>query len=166
MLKSKLKESQKLNFNRKDNYINTSKCQRSTMYDNIRFKDKMPKKNLPELRLTKIKIRSESENENEFRGKNINNTNSQIAYKTTTRQLAKKQKSQSLIKRTDFMFPKIKNYTNNGCKNYNTVNEFENNMIITNYNYNGGNNNAKKNIIHSTRNSNTKGLNTVNSNNV
>ena len=165
MLKSKLKESQKLNFNRKDNYINTSKCQRSTLYDNIRFIDKMPKRNLPELRLTKIKIRSESENENEFRGKNINNTNSQVAYKTTTRQLAKKQKSQSLIKRTDFMFPKIKNSTNNGFKNYNTFNDFENNMIITNYNYFGGNNNTKKNIIHSTRNSKTKGLHVGNSNN-
>ena len=124
MLKSKIKELQKLNYTRKDNYINTSKCQRSTMYDNIRFKDKMPKKNLPELRLTKIKIRSESENENELRGKKVNNTNSQISYKTSTHQLTKKQKSQSSIKK-EFMFPKIKNSSNNCFYNYNTFNDFE-----------------------------------------
>ena len=149
MLKTKIKELQKLNSTRKDNYINTSKCQRSTMYDNIRFMDKIPKKNLPELRLTKIKIRSESENENELRGKNINNTNSQIAYKTATHQLTKKQKSQSSLKK-EFMFPKIKNSSNNNFNNYNTFNDFENNMIITNCNYFGGNGNVKKKNINST----------------
>ena len=166
----------------KDNFFNNkfSQNKKTTKHENIKFLDKIPKKNLPELRLTKLKIRPGTNPETE------NNEQNKISRKTGLKYaplIPKIQKNHALVKKTELMFPKIKNATNN-----NFYNEQEHNMIITNYNNNYlyRNNNTinntinnntinnkasmKRKNIHSTRNAKNKtlygtyGINNLNNN--
>jgi len=80
MLKNKLKDFQKINPNLKDNLSNNIKYQsikKIGNIDNAKIPEKVPKKNLPELKLMKLKSRLEYDTENDYRGKSINNINIQ-----------------------------------------------------------------------------------------
>ena len=148
----------------KDNFINNkySQNRKAIMYENIKFLDKMPKKNFPELRLTKIKSRPGTNPEAEH-----NDQNNRINRKTGLKYaplIPKVQKNHSLVKKTELMFPKIKNSTTNN--NFYNEQQIQNNMIITNYNnnflYSNNNNNNKTSFqrknFHSTRNTKNKTL--------
>ena len=113
MLKNKL---QKITPNLKDNITNNIKYQgmKKMTNDNMKTQEKTQKKNLPEIKLAKIKTKPDSDSENEHRGRNINNTNIQLNNKNL---LNKKKKSHSLMKKNDLVFPKINN---------NNINEFDN----------------------------------------
>ena len=109
MLKNKLKDLQKLNI--KENLVNNIKYQgikKLTNADNMKIPEKIPKKNLPELKLTKLKSRPDSESENDTRGKSINNNYMPINQKNPL----KKKKSRSLMKKKELVFPKITNILN------------------------------------------------------
>ena len=116
MLKNKL---QKITPSLKDNIANNIKYQgmkKITNTDNMKTQEKIQKKNLPEIKLAKIKTKSDSESENEQRGRNINNTNMQL---NNNNLLNKKKKSHSLMKKKELVvFPKINNNNN--------INEFDN----------------------------------------
>ena len=162
----------------KDNFFNNkySQNRKTIMYENIKFLDKMPKKNFPELRLTKIKSRPGTNPETEH-----NDQNNKISRKTGLKYaplIPKIQKNHALVKKTELMFPKIKNSSTNN--NFNNEQQLQNNMIITNYNnnflYNNYNNNSNKasfqrKNFHSTRNTKNKtlygtyGVNNININN-
>ena len=162
----------------KDNFFNNkySQNRKTIMYENIKFLDKMPKKNFPELRLTKIKSRPGTNPETEQNGQN-----NKISRKTGLKYaplIPKIQKNHALVKKTELMFPKIKNSSTNN--NFNNEQQLQNNMIITNYNnnflYNNYNNNSNKasfqrKNFHSTRNTKNKtlygtyGVNNININN-
>ena len=117
MLKKKL---QKITPNLKDNIANNIKYQgmkKITNIDNMKTQEKIQKKNLPEIKLAKIKTKSDSESENEQRGRNINNTNMQLNTNNNNL-LNKKKKSHSLMKKKEVVFPKINNNNN--------INEFDN----------------------------------------
>ena len=117
MLKNKFKDLQKINPNLKDNITNNIKYQgikKMTNVDNMKIPEKISKKNLPELKLTKLKTRPDTESENEYRGKSINNINIQLNSKNPSN-LMRKKKSHSLMKKKELVFPKINN----------NVNEFE-----------------------------------------
>ena len=113
MLKNKLKEFQKINPNLKDNITHNIKYQtikKMTNFDNAKIPEKLQKKNLPELKLIKLKSRLDYDSENEYRGKSINNINiQQLNVKTN---LPKKKKSRSLMKKNEIVFPKINNNLN------------------------------------------------------
>jgi len=49
-----------------------------TNIDNIKIQEKIQKKNLSEIILSKLKTKPDSESENKQRGRNINNTNMQL----------------------------------------------------------------------------------------
>ena len=111
MFKNKLKDIQKINPNIKDNITNNIKYQgnkKIANIDNKKIQEKIQKKNLPELKLTKIKTRPDTESENEYRGKSINNTNIQLNVKKHTSN-SRKKKSHSLMKKNELVFPKINN---------------------------------------------------------
>ena len=81
-----------------------------TNFDNAKIPEKLQKKNLPELKLIKLKSRLDYDSENEYRGKSINNINiQQLNVKTN---LPKKKKSRSLMKKNELVFPKINNNLN------------------------------------------------------
>ena len=110
MLINKLKDLQKINSSFKDNIPNSIKYQGIKKFvniDNMKMQEKT-KKNLPELKLTKLKKRPDTEFENDYRGKSINNTNIQLNVKKHQNH-SKKQKSHSLMKKNDIIFPKISN---------------------------------------------------------
>ena len=113
MLKNKLKEFQKINPNLKDNITHNIKYQtikKMTNFDNAKIPEKLQKKNLPELKLIKLKSRLDYDSENEYRRKSINNINiQQLNVKTN---LPKKKKSRSLMKKNELVFPKINNNLN------------------------------------------------------
>ena len=117
MLKNKLKDLQRISPKLKDNITTNIKYQgikkMTNNIDNMKIPEKI-KKNLPELKLTKIKNRPDTESENEYRGKSINNTNNQLNSKNPSN-ASKKKKSHSLMKMNELVFPKINN----------NVNEFE-----------------------------------------
>ena len=157
-----MKDFQNMNPILKDNFFNNKYPQnrKTIIHENIKFLDKVPKKNLPELRLTKLKIRPISNPETENTGQSKISTKTGLKYAPLN---PKNQNNHSLIKKTELMFPKIKNATNN-----NFYIEQDRNMIITNYNNNlihnskSLNNNyktsSKRKNIHSTRNAKTKTL--------
>ena len=119
MIKNKLKDLQKINPNLKDNITNNIKYQgikKMVNIDNMKIPEKIQKKNLPELKLTKLKTRPDTEAEIEYRGKSINNTNIQLNAKNQ-QNLGRKKKSHSLMKKNDLVFPKINNNNN--------INEYE-----------------------------------------
>ena len=159
-----MKEFQNINPVLRDNFFGNKFPQnkRTIINENIKFLEKVPKKNLPELKLTKLalKIRPGSDPETEY------NTLNKISRKTGLKYvpiIPKIQKNHALIKKTELMFPKIKNSLNNN-PTYGSS-ELEQNMIVTNYNNNNNylSNNinnykssSKRKNIHSTRNAKTK----------
>ena len=138
MLKNKLKDFQKINPNLKDNLTNNIKYQtikKIGNIDNAKIPEKVPKKNLPELKLMKLKSRLEYDTENDYRGKSINNINiQQLNVKTN---LPKKKKSRSLMKKNELVFPK----KNNNNNNFNDVDIFDKKFPMLNTNNNGNINN-------------------------
>ena len=144
MLKNKLKDFQKINPNLKDNITHNAKYQtikKLTNFDNAKTQEKIPKKNLPELKLIKLKSRLDYDTENDYRGKSINNINiQQLNVKTN---IPKKKKSRSLMKKNELVFPKINNNNNN---NINEIDIFEKrfSMLNNNNNLNNINNLNKK----------------------
>ena len=132
MLKNKLKEFQKINPNLKDNITHNIKYQtikKMTNFDNAKIPEKLQKKNLPELKLIKLKSRLDYDSENEYRGKSINNINiQQLNVKTN---LPKKKKSRSLMKKNELVFPKINNNLNEydvSDKRFSLLNNNNNNI--------------------------------------
>ena len=145
-----MKEFHKVNPTLKENFINSKYPQsRRTMIENAKFLDKIPKKNLPELRLTKTKVRPGSDPELEHNRQNKISTKTGLKYSPL---IPKFQKNHALVKKTELMFPKIKNGTTN---NFN--NEHDRNMIVTNYNNNNRASSKRKNI-HSQRNTKNRNL--------
>ena len=138
MLKNKLKDFQKINPNLKDNLTNNIKYQtikKIGNIDNAKIQEKVPKKNLPELKLMKLKSRLEYDSENDYRGKSINNINiQQLNVKTN---IPKKKKSRSLMKKNELVFPKI----NNNNNNFNDIDIFDKKFPMLNTNNNGNINN-------------------------
>ena len=70
MLKSKLKDFQKINSNLKDNLTSNIKYQplkKITNVDNTKIQEKIPKKNLPELKLMKKISKREYDTENDYK---------------------------------------------------------------------------------------------------
>ena len=133
MLKNKLKDIQKINPNIKDNITHNIKYQtikKMTNFDNAKIPEKLQKKNLPELKLIKLKSRLDYDSENEYRGKSINNINiQQLNVKTN---LPKKKKSRSLMKKNELVFPKINNNLNEydvSDKRFSLLNNNNNNNI-------------------------------------
>ena len=144
MLKNKLKEFQKINPNLKDNITHNIKYQtikKMTNFDNAKIPEKLQKKNLPELKLIKLKSRLDYDSENEYRGKSINNINiQQLNVKTN---LPKKKKSRSLMKKNELVFPKINNNLNEYDVSDKRFSLLNNNNNISNLN-NLSNLNKKK----------------------
>ena len=144
-----MKEFQNWNPILKDNYFNNKYTQnkRAIIHENMKFLDNVPKKNLPELKLTKIKMR-------QFNSETEHNDNNKITIKTGLNYipLIPKKKKNILVKKTELMFPKIKNETNNDFY----IEKDKNNLIITNYNNNNfyskrKNLSSKRKKIHSQR---------------
>ena len=158
----------------KDNYINNKfpLKQRNTL-ESIKFLDKLPKKNLPELRLTKIKIRPGSDPELEPNKQSLQN---KVGIKTGikyTPLIPRIHKNHPQIKKTELMFPKIKSGTNTIYNDRNMIvtNFTSNNFLNNNNNTNTNNNKAssKRKNIRSTRNAKVKtfyGTYEVNKNNI
>ena len=153
-----MKDFQKQNQILKDNFNSNKYPQsRKTPQENVKLLDKAIKKNLPELRLTKVKIRPVT-NPDQNSNQNKINTKTGLKYSPLIPNL---QKNHSSIKKSELMFPKIKN-SPNGNFHY----EQEHNMILSNYNSNNimqkNNENksfsTKRKNIHSQRNSKTKAL--------
>ena len=124
-----MKEFQNLNPILKDNYFNNkyTRSGKTIIYENMKYLDKAPKKDLPELKLAKINMRPGSNSETE-------QSDNKISIKTDLKYipLIPKKKKNILVKKTELMFPKIKNETNN---DFYTEKE-KSNMIITNFNNN------------------------------
>ena len=153
-----MKDFQKQNQILKDNFNSNKYPQsRKTPQENVKLLDKAIKKNLPELRLTKVKIRPVT-NPDQNSNQNKINTKTGLKYSPL---IPNFQKNHSSIKKSELMFPKIKN-SPNGNFHY----EQEHNMILSNYNSNNimqkNNENksfsTKRKNIHSQRNSKTKAL--------
>lgn len=144
----------------KDNFINNKfPLNKISMNENINFSEKIPKKNLPELKLTKLKLRPGAEQESDNNYQNKINSKTGLKY-SPFMQIA--QKNHTLIKKTELMFPQIRN----GRLYNNYHSEKGHNLIVTNYNSNNDYftfNNAnktssKRKNIHSQRNAKTKTL--------
>ena len=129
-----MKEFHKTTSTLKDNLIQSKfpHSRRSLAHENLKIIDQVPKNNLPELKLTKLKIRPGSDPEKDNpkdKDKNKITTKTGLKYVSF---VPKMHKNHTLIKKAELMFPKIKNATN--------TNFFEqtqdNNMIITNFNKN------------------------------
>ena len=129
-----MKEFHKTTSALKDNLIQSKfpHSRRSLAHENLKIIDQVPKNNLPELKLTKLKIRPGSDPEKDNpkdKDKNKITTKTGLKYVPF---VPKMHKNHSIIKKAELMFPKIKNATN--------TNFFEqtqdNNMIITNFNKN------------------------------
>jgi protein phosphatase 2C family protein 2/3 len=159
----------------KDNYVNNKfpLKQRNTL-ESVKILDKLPKKNLPELKLTKIKIRPGSDPEVEPNKQNFQN---KIGIKTGikyTPLIPRIQKNLPQIKKTELMFPKIKSGTNTIYNDHNLiVTNFTSNNFLSNNNNNNNTNSSKasskRKNIRSTRNSKVKtfyGPYEVNKNNI
>ena len=159
----------------KDNFFNNKFPQnrKTIANENIKILDKVPKKDLPELMLTNLKMRPGTEPETGNYNNNIINNKTGLKYYPI---IPKIKKNNSLHKKTELKFPKIKNITNNNFyigQDINMINtNFHNN---TNYNSNNNNNNnnnyktsGNRKYMHSTRNAKTKsfyGIYNVNNNN-
>lgn len=123
-----MKDFQKQNQILKDNFNSNKYPQsRKTPQENVKLLDKAIKKNLPELRLTKVKIRPVT-NPDQNSNQNKINTKTGLKYSPL---IPNFQKNHSSIKKSELMFPKIKN-SPNGNFHY----EQEHNMILSNYNSN------------------------------
>jgi protein phosphatase 2C family protein 2/3 len=153
----------------KDNYVNNKfpLKQRNTL-ESVKILDKLPKKNLPELKLTKIKIRPGSDPEVEPNKQNFQN---KIGIKTGikyTPLIPRIQNNHPQIKKTELMFPKIKNGANSD-HNMIVTNFTSNNFLSNNNNTNTNKASSKRKNIHSTRNTKVRtfyGPYEVNKNNI
>ena len=128
-----MKEFHKTTSITKENLIPNkySPSRRSLVHESIKITDQIPKNNLPELKLTKVKIRPGSDPEQEHpKEKNKINIKTGLKYVTN---IPKVNKNQPIIKKAQLMFPKIKNATNT---NFFEQQQINNNMIITNFNKN------------------------------
>ena len=172
-----MKEFQKANQILKDNFITNKypQSRRPILHENIKIPNQIPKKNLPELKLSKLKLRPGSDPELDHKDKPKISNKTGLNYAPF---VPKVHKNHNLIKRAELMFPKIKNATN--------ANFFEqqdkNNIVITNYNKNtiGIRSNkfsSKRKNIHSKRSDkiktlygtygiNAKYINNINNNNM
>ena len=128
-----MKEFHKTTSITKENLIPNkySPSRRSLVHESIKITDQIPKNNLPELKLTKVKIRPGSDPEQEHQ-KEKNKINIKTGLKYVTN-IPKVNKNQPIIKKAQLMFPKIKNATNT---NFFEQQQINNNMIITNFNKN------------------------------
>ena len=159
MLRKKLKEIHKDNNSNDNNrdLILQNKIQTiKSLNPNINYKkiEKITKNNLPELRLSKLKSRIESEINSNY--KRINQSNINIKNISDIQILNKKlipnnkSKNNSLTKKNDIIFPKIKNSIKNNhiykqYEKYNSLdNSNENNYSISNE-YRNANNNTVNN---------------------
>ena len=128
-----MKEFHKITSITKENLIPNkySPSRRSLVHESIKITDQIPKNNLPELKLTKVKIRPGSDPEQEHpKEKNKINIKTGLKYVPN---IPKVNKNQPIIKKAQLMFPKIKNATNT---NFFEQQQINNNMIITNFNKN------------------------------
>ena len=128
-----MKEFHKTTSITKENLIPNkySPSRRSLVHESIKITDQIPKNNLPELKLTKVKIRPGSDPEQEHpKEKNKINIKTGLKYVPN---IPKVNKNQPIIKKAQLMFPKIKNATNT---NFFEQQQINNNMIITNFNKN------------------------------
>ena len=120
---------------------------KSLAHENIKITDQIPKNNLPELKLGKSKMRlSPDPEQNQQKEKNRISTKTGLKFVPF---IPKPNKNNSLIKKAELMFPKIKNSTNS---NFFEKQQENNNMIITNFNKNNFNINkfaSKRKGIHS-----------------
>ena len=158
----------------KDNFITNKYPQnrRPIIHENIKVPNPILKKNLPELKLSKLKLRPGSDPDLDYKDKPKISTKTGLNYIPFVPKVQKNHNN--IIKRAELMFPKIKNATN--------ANFFEqpdkNNIVITNYNKNntiGIRNNkfsSKRKNIHSKRSDKIKtlygtyGINVKNINNI
>ena len=129
-----MKEFHKTTSALKDNLLQNKfpQSRRSLVHESFKITDQLPKNNLPELKLTKLKIRPGSDPEQDHpKDKN------KISIKTGLKYIPfipKAHKNHTLIKKAELMFPKIKNATNTNF--FEQQQENNNNMIITNFNKN------------------------------
>ena len=103
-----MKEFHKHTPNFKDYFLskNFPKTRRSSKQESIKLTDQLQKKNLPELKLTKMKIRPGTEQELEIKEK------SKISNKTGLKYFpfnANMNKNYKAIKKAELLFPKIRN---------------------------------------------------------
>ena len=159
MLRKKLKEINKdNNSNNNRDLILQNKIQTiKSLNPNINYKkiEKITKKNLPELRLSKLKSRIESEINSTYKSINQSNINikniSDIQIQNIKLIPNNKPKNNSLTKKNDVIFPKIKNSIINNHiykqnEKYNSLdNSNENNYSISNE-YRNVNNNTINNV--------------------
>ena len=129
-----MKEFHKTTSTLKDNLIQSKfpHSRRSLAHENLKIIDQVPKNNLPELKLTKLKIRPGSDPEKDNpkdKDKNKITTKTGLKYVPF---VPKMHKNHTLIKKAELMFPKIKNATNTNFFGQTQ----DNNMIITNFNKN------------------------------
>ena len=128
-----MKEFHKTTSTLKDNLMQNKfpQSRRSLAHENIKITDQIPKNNLPELKLTKLKIRPGSDPENLQKEKTKINNKTCLKYAAF---IPKVHKNHALIRKAELMFPKIKNATNTNF--FEQQQENNNNMIITNFNKN------------------------------
>ena len=106
-----MKEFHKQTPNFKEYFLSKKfpQSRRTSKQESIKLTDQLQKKNLPELKLTKVKIRPGSDNEIEQKEK------SKICNKTGLKYvpfIANISKNYKVIKRAELMFPKIRNAIN------------------------------------------------------
>ena len=85
--------------------------------NDIKKTNKIPKKNLPELKLTNLKSRTGIEFQNKFRGKSINNISFSPANQKNN-SISKKQECRSLNK-NEKLFPKLNSNNNKNISDFN-----------------------------------------------
>ena len=85
--------------------------------NDIKKTNKIPKKNLPELKLTNLKSRTGIEFQNKFRGKSINNISFSPANQKNN-SISKKQECHSLNK-NEKLFPKLNSSNNKNISDFN-----------------------------------------------
>ena len=145
----------------KDNFLPNKfpQTRRSSKQESIKITDQLPKKNLPELKLTKMKLRPGSDPELETKNKNKINNKTGLKYVPF---IANMNRNFNHIKKTDLMFPKIKNAINKINKtNNNFFDQQESlNNIGMNIQQNSNKNkfSSKRKYIQSKRNENIKTL--------
>ena len=150
MLRKKLKEIQKDNSNNNNReLVKQNKIQLiKSLNPNMNYKkiEKITKKSLPELRLSKLKSRIESEINSSYKSINQSNINNKNISEIQNKLIINKSKNNSLSKKNNIVFPKIKN--NNIYKQYDKYSVMENQMendCSTSNEYRNKNNNTINN---------------------
>jgi len=112
-----MKEFHKHTPNFKDYFLskNFPKTRRSSKQESIKLTDQLQKKNLPELKLTKMKIRPGSEQELEIKEKSKISNKTGLKYFPFNVNMNKNYKA---IKKAELLFPKIRNAINKANTNF------------------------------------------------